>query len=384
MNTQSLNLLVINCDWRNIFETGFDELYKKLERDRLNPEFNNFLFLSWSNENYYKKRGERFSSAHIKTRWHFFRPIFDFLSVFLIPYRVFKYHFKPDVIIVYDFGFLPTAKIIKIFFGGRIILCLTNMPELTSKTRNFGRIKSFYSFLIERLFGSFIDKAYTLNDTMRIYLERLGIRRDRIVIFASNTINRDLSHVHNSQKGVVRSKYNLPVDKKIILSVGRLEAEKNFSQLLNIFSKLNKDYVLIILGQGSLKDSLEKQAQELNIKDRVIFQGFVEREDIWNYYNDADVFILLSKAEALGLVFWEAMYMGVPVIGSRVGGIQETIGSEGLRGFFWEEKDGIKEMEDKISRCLSETEELKNMKKRARLYVEEKIKNNITINDIFK
>ncbi len=384
IENKSLNILFISCDWRNIFETDFEEVYKKLERDRLNPNFNKFFFFSWANKGYYKKRDERFSSIHVKTRWHFFRPIFDFMSIFIVPCKVFKYGFKPDIILVYDFGFLPAAKIIKMIFGGKIVLCLTNMPEICSKTRNFGGIKFLYSFIIERLFRGFIDQAYTINETMKKYMEILGIKKEKIIIFASDTIKRDMIHINNSRKGVIRKKYGLSTNQKIIMSVGRLEAEKDFPRLFNIFSKLDKNYFLIILGQGSLRGPLEKLAIDLDIKNRVIFSGFIERNEIWNYYKDADLFMLLSKAEALGLVFWEAMYMGVPVIGSTAVGIMESIVKNGERGFLVEDEEKIDSIIKKIIFCVSDSDEKKKMLDGAKSYVVSQIENHTNINDVLK
>jgi len=377
-----LNILFINCDRRNLFEDRFDEFYKKLERDRLNPDFNIFFFFSWAEKSYYRRIKERFFSVHVKTRWHFFRPILDLMSIFLVPYKIFKYGFKPNVILVYDFGFLPTAKIIKIIFGGKIVFGLTNMPHIYSKTRSFGIVKSFYSFTTERLFRGFMDQVYTINDTTRKYAESLGIKKEKITIFASDTINRDRHYIDSSRKGIIKSKYGLEVDEKIIMSVGRLEAEKDFSRLLKIFSKLDKKYVLMVLGQGSLKESLEKIATDLGVKKRVIFPGFVERSEIWNYYQDADLFMLLSKAEALGLVFWEAMYMSVPVIGSTAPGIIETIGGDGERGFILENDEDIDLINKKIDFCIGSSDDKKRMLERAKEYVSLQIKNDIDINKI--
>jgi glycosyltransferase involved in cell wall biosynthesis len=94
--------------------------------------------------------------------------------------------------------------------------------------------------------------------------------------------------------------------------------------------------------------------------------------------------MLLSKAEGLGLVFWEAMYMRVPVIGSPVGGILETIGGNGSRGFLWEESLGIEDLHDKLNKCIAHTEEVEIMKDRAYAYVATIITNNVSINTIVR
>jgi glycosyltransferase involved in cell wall biosynthesis len=88
---------------------------------------------------------------------------------------------------------------------------------------------------------------------------------------------------------------------------------------------------------------------------------------------DADCFVLLSKSEALGLVFWEAMYMNVPVIGRPVGGIVETIGKDGERGFLWDAKDGTEAFKNKLERAIRKDPDVQAMTVRAREYVQRKI-----------
>ncbi len=382
MSHKPLNILVINCDWRNLFEKDFDELLKKMDRCLMRTELNNFFFFSWSDKSYEKRQGERFFSVHKKTMWQKFRPMFDLISVFAIPHILKKHPFRPDVILVYDLGFLPAAKAVKKRFGGKIVLCLINRPEELARTRKFAAVKASYSLLGEKFFIHSADIAYTINSSMKRYIESLGFPPDRIKIFSCDTIRRDIPFIENSVRGTVRRQYDISPEKKIFLSVGRLEAEKDFPRLFEILSHLDEKYLLIILGSGSLLPDFQKRVKELGIENRVIFAGPIERKDLWNYYLDADIFMLLSKSEALGLVFWEAMYMNVPVIGSMATGILETIGGGGERGFLVGEKDDILSIAEKIDLCLAGGEKIEEMKKRAREYVEVQMKNTLSINDI--
>lgn len=384
MKQRPLNILVLNTDWRNIFDTGFDELYKKLERDQLRPDFNNFFFFSWSTLSYLKRRNERFSSVHMKTIWGSFKPILDILSVAVVPYIVRRNNFKPDIIFMHDLGFVLPARILKIMYGSTIVFCMTNMPEVYSRTRHFGSIKAQYSAMLERLFVRMVDVGYTINKTMKRYIMNIGIDESKIVVFASNTILRDIAHIKTSKKGLIREKYNIKDGTKIILSIGRLEAEKGFPRLLDIFSQLDSAYILIILGQGSMQKELQDQVQRLRIAERVIFTGFIDRTKIWDYYNDADLFILLSNAEALGLVFWEAMYMGVPAIGSTVEGIVESLGQHGERGLVVSGDEDIESIKNKIKFMLTDSDKRATMLLSAKQYVEKEISNTVTINDLCK
>jgi glycosyltransferase involved in cell wall biosynthesis len=377
------NILIISSDWRDIFRSDFDELKKKLDRDQLCPDSNRFFFFSWALTSYTDVRNERFSTVHVKTRWRFFRPWTDMLSLFLVPRALKQHNFTPDIILVYDFGLLPAARRVKRMYGGtpRIVLCLTNMPELYSRVRRWGSIKLLYSRFIERAFRTFIDVAYTINAPMKHYLMHIGIDEKKIVIFVSNTIVRDRVHIEAAKKGIVRSRYDIGAGTKVILSIGRLEAEKGFEELFKLFAALPSSYVLMVLGRGSLEGALKTLAVSLGIQERVIFVGWVGRDAIWNYYLDANAFVLLSKAEALGLVFWEAMYMGVPVIGSTAEGIVESIGSDGDRGFIYD-NEGASVFCQKVEKAVTVSRERDLMITRAKQYVQAQIEKSVTINDL--
>ena len=146
---------------------------------------------------------------------------------------------------------------------------------------------------------------------------------------------------------------------------------------------LPKNYFLFALGRGSLLPKLIEQCKNLGISERVVFTGFVGRDEIWNYYQDADAFVLLSHAEALGVVFWEAMYIHVPVIGSDFPGIMETTGIDGDRGRVWNRVLGQTGFTERVSFCINESDTKKEMIARARTFVDKELSNRITINNLF-
>lgn len=384
--TSPKNILLLNCDWRDIFRGDFDELYKKLERDRLRPDLNPFFIFSWSKQSYAAKHGANFQTVHKKTRLSFFKPWFDFLAYFSAAKAVEKAGqenpWKPDAVVVYDFGFVPAARRIADRTGAKVVMCINNMPRLYSAVRRFGFWKSLYSRCLEAAFKGSVDQYFTINDAMKKYLLGLGIPESKIRIFAMDTIDRDMASIKKAKKGIVRARYGIPSAAKVLICVARLEAEKGYPRLLDLFATLDGAYYLLILGQGSLKPELVSQAARLGISGRVIFAGFVGREDIWNHYLDADCFVLLSKAEALGVVVWEAMYLGLPVLGSRADGIIESTGLDGDCGYTLADSDGPKEFKEKLALCLAPTAERALMLARAKKYVEEKTANNLTLNDI--
>lgn len=382
---KNLTICVLSEDQSRGIEAKTQEelIIKKLDRDGLNPSLNTFLFLVFSP---IEKEEEVLGNMRVK--YILYRNIFSKMWMYIMGNRrvVEKSYgsiVEPDVIVVYNPMLLTTAAKIKHARGGKIALILTNLPSSLAQTRRLGFLRACYYRFIERCAKGIADFALTISNATKSYALSLGIPQDQIFLYSPDVIKCDERFIESARVGFVREKWNISSDKKIILSVGRLEPEKNFENLIRAFHALGQDnQVLVIVGEGKLEGKLEALTRALNIESRVVFAGLVSRKDIWNFYRDADIFILLSKSEGLGLVFWEAMYMNVPVIGSRVGGILETIGEDGERGFLWGEHDGIEALRGKIRSCLEKNEEIRAMIAHAHDYVTEKISKKTTINDL--
>lgn len=119
--------------------------------------------------------------------------------------------------------------------------------------------------------------------------------------------------------------------KKRIVSVGRLQAQKNHKILLEAFADFHRvyaDYELHIFGIGELENDLKRQTRELHIEDYVVFRGFSSdvQQEIW----DSAMFVLSSDYEGISNSMIEAMAMGVPVISTDcpVGGSRTYIENE--------------------------------------------------------
>lgn len=101
--------------------------------------------------------------------------------------------------------------------------------------------------------------------------------------------------------------------RKFILGVGRLSFEKGFDLLIDAFSELRiKNIDLIILGQGAEKEHLTAQINRLNLQDRVILAG--AKDDLQDYYNQTELFVLPSRNEGYPNALIEAMSSGCPCI----------------------------------------------------------------------
>lgn len=115
-----------------------------------------------------------------------------------------------------------------------------------------------------------------------------------------------------------RKKYDIPLDRPMLLYVGRVAFEKNIDFLLGMTMVLADecpDILLVVTGEGPAEASLHKLAQTLNIENNVKFLGYLDRATELNAcYQAADVFVFASKSETQGLVLLEAMAQGTPVV----------------------------------------------------------------------
>jgi glycosyltransferase involved in cell wall biosynthesis len=129
-----------------------------------------------------------------------------------------------------------------------------------------------------------------------------------------------------------REEFGIPEGVPVVGVVARLEAEKGHRTLVDgwpVVLESHPDARLLIVGEGSERNSLEAQAASLGISDRVVFTG--RREDVPAVTAALDVAVLPSYREAQGLSVLEAMALSRPVVASNVGGIPEMI-EDGVSG----------------------------------------------------
>ena len=110
---------------------------------------------------------------------------------------------------------------------------------------------------------------------------------------------------------------------KIILSVARLDYQKNLELLINSFSKsaaMKNNWKLLIFGKGKEKKKLIALTKKLNIAKFVFFKGIVKNIDFW--YKKSEIFVLPSRFEGMPNALIEAMYYKLAVIGTEEPGIK--------------------------------------------------------------
>jgi phosphatidylinositol alpha-1,6-mannosyltransferase len=134
-------------------------------------------------------------------------------------------------------------------------------------------------------------------------------------------------------------KYNIPINKKILLSVSRLVERKGFDNVIRtlpqVIDKFD-DFLYVIGGRGKDERRLRNLTHEFGVEEHVRFIGFVHDDDLPGIYNISDVFIMPSREingniEGFGIAYLEANACKKPVIGGNSGGIPDAV-EDGVSG----------------------------------------------------
>lgn len=160
--------------------------------------------------------------------------------------------------------------------------------------------------------------------------------RSENIFFAPNAVDNELFSVRSqaAKTKAARLRGELALPERFFLYVGRLVQAKGVGDLLQAYESLapeiRQEVGLVYAGDGQLRAELEADARSI-FPGSVHFIGFVDRDELPNYYALADCLVLPTYSDTWGLVVNEAMACGLPIVCSRVAGCAEDlIGSNGM------------------------------------------------------
>jgi glycosyltransferase involved in cell wall biosynthesis len=146
-----------------------------------------------------------------------------------------------------------------------------------------------------------------------------------------NAINVAGIRARQYQPDAARAALELPARDRIIGTIGRAHPVKGHRYLIAAFARIAPRYPdtrLVIIGGGALEQALRQQAAATGVGARIHIFGAIN--DAYRYLKAFDLFVLSSLSEGFGLAIAEAMASGLPVIGTRVGGVPEAVGPHGV------------------------------------------------------
>lgn len=133
----------------------------------------------------------------------------------------------------------------------------------------------------------------------------------------AHVIHNGFSSVEHTDRDI---KAELDIDGPMLFFVGRHTHQKGIDYLVYAMDKLRRDDVTLVLGgTGHLTDQLKKFVRLLGIEDQVEFVGYIQEQELGDYYANADLFVSPSLSEPFGITYVEALSVGTRVLACESG-----------------------------------------------------------------
>jgi teichuronic acid biosynthesis glycosyltransferase TuaC len=163
------------------------------------------------------------------------------------------------------------------------------------------------------------DRVFAVGDALRQSIIALGVPADHVATFERG-IDHELFNPGTPREA--RNRLQLPLDRPIVMWVGRMVPVKGLDILLKSWVSVSKHHarpLLLLIGDGEERPSLQEQATRFG--DAVRFVGSVGHDALPDWYRAADCVVLPSRSEGIPNVLLEGLACGTPFVASAVGGV---------------------------------------------------------------
>ncbi|MAG85801.1 MAG: hypothetical protein CMB97_00070 [Flavobacteriaceae bacterium] len=270
--------------------------------------------------------------------WHF--NILSYQAIFSVPYLYRKN--------------IPTVITCR---GGDI----QKMPEI-----NYGcRLDAIFDKYFSKT-CNLVDVFTAISNSVKTEYLKLDIKPEKIVNIP-NGLEIEKFEQTNCDKLLFKQKYNWPIDKNILITVGRNHPKKGYvfiPEIIQYLKSIREDFVWVIIGRET--ETVFDKAKELGVEKHLILMGEIgiskksqpmlsfPTTDLIKAYKAADVFVFPTLLETFGNVQIEAMASGLPVVTTNAPGCCDLVYHE-KNGLVSEVKD-VRKMAENINRVLSDME----------------------------
>lgn len=238
---------------------------------------------------------------------------------------------QPDIVFITEVHNLVYYQLAKLFWKKKVI----QIGSYRALTFWLSHENKKYHF-IDNIFSKWL-----YNSSHFITTNSYALKSHYSKIVNPNS-NKEIQVIYNgsdfnfviSKKCIeIREELGICLNDVLIVMIARLDPWKDFITFLEaakIVIQKEPNTKFIVVGDGELRDFLEKKIFKLNLQDNVMLIG--EKNEIYNYHNIADISILSSNGEGFSNSILEAMALSKPVIATDIGGNSELIGITGECG----------------------------------------------------
>lgn len=248
--------------------------------------------------------------------------------------------FKPDLILLGDGVMAPLGWVLKVLTGKKVV-CVVMGLDVTYNSVLFQKTIPFFLRKMDRVIAI---SNYTKNECLH-----RGVKTELLDVIPCGV---DLEKYQTSKPKkeicqIVEQKFGLQLhNKKILLTVGRLVKRKGHAWFIEqVMSNLPAEYIYLVAGDGPEQVAIEMAIKKHQLEEKVYLFGKVSEEDKKYLLNIADVFVMPNikiegNPEGFGIVALEAASVGLPVVASKIEGINDAVIS-GKTGYLVSSLDSV-------------------------------------------
>ena len=213
---------------------------------------------------------------------------------------------KYDFLVLDGYGFIAQQLLL-------LVLIIFGKPYFLNVDGGFvSRSESWFKKKIKEIYIKNAKKIFSTSKDTDSFLTYYGANKNQIIRhYLSNFYLNDIREkpLDREGKNSIRKTYGWPMDKFIFLAVGRFIPSKGFDLLAEALEQMPENVQIYIVGKNN-----DEEVPDYLKKHNITCLPFVDKKQLNNYFDAADVFVLPTRYDVWGLVIGEAMSRGMPVI----------------------------------------------------------------------
>ncbi|MBA7674568.1 D-inositol-3-phosphate glycosyltransferase [subsurface metagenome] len=266
-------------------------------------------------------------------------------------------------------------------FFARIAAKMAKVPAVVSTVAmpvegfDVGLLRKGIYVILDRFSERFVDRFIVVSEALRDRLIKKHKIPSRKVVKICNGIEVEEFRKSLVSTNKIREEFNIKPDVQLVGTIGRLVYQKGLpyfiqaiKQMLKGSFRVGSKIKFLIVGEGILRNRLEKLVKRLGIENKVVFAGF--RKDVKGILSTLDILVLPSILEGQPIIILEAMAMEKPIVATNIEGVNEII-KDGVTGMLVPSKDSCA-LAEAIIYLLRENKKAQEIGKTAREIVKQR------------